>query len=218
MSARALLKMGARALLNNECSSPQNNGCACPHKIMGARPHFSREYFMNLFFWDSFYIHMCSFICSLIECSLNGECSCPSKKMGARAPKIMGARAPKNNGCAPSFFQESISWTYFFHVHFAFAQLFSVWLFFKQWVLVPLWVMGARALLENGCSSPQNNGCSTSTPKIMGARPHFSGERFVRLFLSQFFFNHSCSCCCFLISCASYFHPCTYLIVLSIAY
>ncbi|MFN9982486.1 MAG: hypothetical protein ACK53Y_21340 [bacterium] len=30
--------------------------------------------------------------------------------------------------------------------------------------------MGARALLENECSSPQNNGCSTSTPKIMGAR------------------------------------------------
>ena len=112
----------------------------------------------------------------------------PFWKMGARALKKMGARAPKNNGCAPSFFQESISWTYFFHVHFAFAQLFSVWLFFKQWVLVPLWVMGARALLENGCSSPQNNGCSTSTPKIMGARPHFSRERFTRLFLSCFIY------------------------------
>jgi hypothetical protein len=32
---------------------------------MGARPHFSREYFMNLFFWDSFlysyvFIHLFS--------------------------------------------------------------------------------------------------------------------------------------------------------------
>jgi hypothetical protein len=61
MSARALLKMGARALLENECSSPQNNGCSCPHKIMGARPHFSRGHFMNSFFWDSF-LYSCVFI------------------------------------------------------------------------------------------------------------------------------------------------------------
>ena len=73
------------------------------------------------------------------ECSRplkNGCSSSPPKIMGARrAPKIMGARALKNNGCAPSFFQESISWNYFFHFHFAFAHLFSVWLFFKQWML-----------------------------------------------------------------------------------
>jgi len=61
MSARALLKMGARALLNNECSSPQKDGCSCPLRIMGARPHFSREHFMNLFFYDSF-LYSCVFI------------------------------------------------------------------------------------------------------------------------------------------------------------
>ena len=125
--------------------------------------------------------------------------------MSARALKKMGARALKNNVCAPSFFQESISWTFCFHVHFAFAHLFSVWLFFKQWVLVPLWMMSARALLENGCSSPQKDGCS-SPPKIMSAHaPIFQGSASWDYFFHASFINHSYSCCWFLISCASYF-------------
>ena len=61
--------MSARALLNNECSSPQKDGCSSPQKdmcsrplkIMGAHPHFSREHFMNLFFYDSFR-YSCVFI------------------------------------------------------------------------------------------------------------------------------------------------------------
>ena len=114
MSARALLKMGARALLNNECSSPQKDGCSCPLRIMGARPHFSREHFMNLFL-------SCSFcICSLVL------------------------------------------------------------------YLIVLWMMSACALLNNGCSSPQKDGCSRPL-KIMGARPHFSREHFMNLFFYESF-------------------------------
>ena len=61
-----------------------------------------------------------------------------------------------------------------------------------------LQTMSACAPLNDECSCPpgkwvldehsQNNGCSTSTPKIMGARPHFSRERFKRLFLSCFIY------------------------------
>ena len=132
--------------LKNRCSSsPQNNECACPHKIMGARPHFSREYFMNLFFWDSFHIQMCSFISSLIECSLNDECSRPLKNrcsssppkiIGARrAPKIMGARAPIFSG---EHFMNS----------FLSCPLCNCFL------LVCLWTMSACALLNGECSCP----------------------------------------------------------------
>ena len=153
MSARALLKMGARALLNNECSSPQKDGCSCPLKIMGARPHFSREHFMNLFFWDSFlysyvFIHLFSKWVFFEWWVL-----VPFWKMGARAPKIMGARAPKNNGCAPPFFQESIFMNSFLSCSFCNCSLVLH--------LIALWIMSARALLENGCSSPQKDGCSS---------------------------------------------------------
>ena len=117
--------------------------------------------------------------------------------MSARAPKIMGARALKNNGCAPSFFQKSISWTYFFHVHFAFVHSFSIWLFFEWWVLVPFWIMGARALLNNGCSSTQKDGCSRPL-KIMGARPHFFKRAFHKLY---FLHVHLCPFTCALLSC-----------------
>ena len=51
MSARALLKMGARrALLKIGARRAPKIMSAHAPKIMGARPHFSREYFMNLFF------------------------------------------------------------------------------------------------------------------------------------------------------------------------
>ena len=119
--------------------------------------------------------------------------------------------------------------------------------------LIVLWMMSACALLNNGCSSPQKDGCSRPL-KIMGARPHFFKRAFHKLyflhvhlcpftcalliclwimsahapifqgsaswdyFFHASFINHSYSCCCFPISCASYFQPCTYLIVLSIAY
>ena len=125
---------------------------------------------------------MCSFICSLIECSLNGECSCPSKKMGARAPKIMGARAPKNNGCAHPFFQESIFMNSFLSC--SFLQLFTrspsdcslnnecscpsgKWVLepSKRWVLV----------------EPSKRWVLVEPPKIMGARPHFFKRAFHEL-------------------------------------
>ena len=155
--------MGARALLNNECSSPQNNGCSCTLRIMGARPHFSREHFMNSFFYDSFlysyvFIHLFS-----NWVFFEWWVPVPFWKMSARAPKIMGARALKNNGCAPSFFQESISWTF---SSCSFLQLFTRSPFDcslndecscppGKWVLKP----SKRGVLE--------------LSKIMGARPHF---------------------------------------------
>jgi len=88
--------MSARALLNNECSSPQKDGCSSPQKdgcsrplkIMGARPHFSREHFMNLFFYESF-LYSCVFIhlfpISVLRMMsaralLDNECSSPQKR------------------------------------------------------------------------------------------------------------------------------------------
>jgi hypothetical protein len=87
MSARALLKMGARALLNNECSSPQKDGCSCPLRKWVRAPIFQESTSWTHSFMIPFYIHMCSFICSLIECSSNGECSCPSERWVLEPPK-----------------------------------------------------------------------------------------------------------------------------------
>ncbi len=71
--------------------------------------------------------------------------------------------------------------------------------------LVFLQMMSARALLDNECSSPQKDGCS-SPPKIMGARPHFFKRAFhelisfmfiLHLFTRSLFdcsLNNECSC------------------------
>ena len=131
MSARALLKMSARALLNNECSSPQKDGCSCPLKIMGARPHFSREHFMNLFFYESF-LYSCVFIhlfpISVLRMMsaralLDSECSSPQKD-GCSSP-------PKNNGCALSFFQKSTSGTLFLSCPFCICSLVLCFVVFE---------------------------------------------------------------------------------------
>ena len=142
--------------------------------------------------------------------------------MGARALKKMGARALKNNGCAPSFFQESTSRTLFLSCPFcicsivlclAILQTMSAcaplnnecpcpprkWVLepSKRWVLEPSKIMGARphffkrafhelisfmsisqlltcsllvCLWTVSACAPLSNGCSASTPKIMGAR------------------------------------------------
>ncbi len=78
------------------------------------------------------------------------------KKMGARrALKKMGARrAPKNNGCAPSFFQESIFMNSFLSCPFCICSI----------------VLCLAILQTMSACAPLNGGCSTSTPKIMGAR------------------------------------------------
>jgi hypothetical protein len=126
--------MSARALLNNECSSPQKVGCSRPLKIMGARPHFSREHFMNLFFYESF-LYSCVFI-HLFPISvlrtvsaralLDNECSSPQKDGCSSPPKIMGAR--------PHFSREHFMNLFFYESFLyscAFIHLFSILVFFE---------------------------------------------------------------------------------------
>ena len=150
---------------NNECSRPLKNECsssppkiigarralkimsAHAPKIMGARPHFSREYFMSLFFEIPF-IFKCSFISSLIECSLNDECSRPLKnRCSSSPPKIIGARrAPENNGCARThFFREA------FHELISFMSTLQL---LTCSLLICLWTMSACAPLNGECSCP----------------------------------------------------------------
>ena len=66
---------------------------------------------------------MCSFISSLIECSLNDECSRPLKnRCSSSPPKIIGARrAPKIMGVRAPIFSREHFMNLFFHVHFAIA-------------------------------------------------------------------------------------------------
>ncbi len=138
---------------------------------------------------------------------LNNGCSSPQKDGCSRPLKIMGA--------PPHFFNRAFHELYFFHVHCVHSSVFH---------LVVLQIMSAHALLNNGCSSPQKDGCSSpqkdgcSRPlKIMGARPHFFKRALHEIyFFHDPFYIHLCSFSCFLISCASHFYPCTYLIVLSI--
>ena len=146
--------MSARALLINECSSPQNDGCSCPLKIMGARPHFSREHFMNLFFYESF-LYSCVFIhlfpISVLRMMsaralLYSECSSPQKD-GCSSP-------PKNNGRAPSFFQESISWTLFLSCALCPFICFLFGCSLNNECSCPLEIMGAWAPKKMGARAP----------------------------------------------------------------
>ena len=100
--------------------------------------------------------------------------------MSARALKKMGAQALKNNGCAPSFFQESISWTYSFEIPFILKCSFISSLI--------------ECSLNDECSRPLKNRCSSSPLKIIGARrapknngcarTHFFKRAFHELILS----------------------------------
>ena len=91
---------------------------------------------------------MCSFISSLIECSLNDECSRPlENECSSSPPKIMGARrAPKNNGCARTHFFKRA-----FHELISF--MFTLQLLTCS-LLVCLWTMSACAPLNGECSCP----------------------------------------------------------------
>ena len=126
-----------------------------------------------------FILHL--FTRSPFDCSLNNECSCPPRKWVLEPSKRWVLEPSKIMGARPHFFKRASHELICFHVHFAFAHLFSVWLFFKQWVLVPLWMVSARALLENDYSSPQKDGCSAPS-KIMGACPHFFRRAFQELY------------------------------------
>ena len=130
---------------NNRCSSsPQNNECACPQNN-GCAPPFFKGVLHELILWDSFHIQMCSFISSLIECSLNDECSRPLKnRCSSSPPKIIGARrAPKIMGArAPIFSGEH------------FMNLFLSCPLCNCSLLVCLWTMSACAPLSGECSCP----------------------------------------------------------------
>jgi len=112
--------------------------------------------------------------------------------MSARALKKMGARAPQNNGCAPSFFKRALHELILLWFLFIFMCVHSFVLY-----LSVLWIMSARALLNNGCSSTQKDGCSRPL-KIMGARPHFFKRAFHKLY---FLHVHLCPFTCALLSC-----------------
>jgi len=168
MSARALLNNECSTLLNNGCSSPQKDGCSCPLKIMGARPHFSREHFMNLFFYESF-LYSCVFIhlfpISVLRMMsaralLDSECSSPQKDGCSSPPKIMGAR--------PHFFKR------------AFHELISFMFILQLFTRSPF-----DCSLNNECSCPPRKWVLEPSkrwvlepPKIMGARTHFFKRAF----------------------------------------
>jgi len=152
-----LQMMSARALLDSECSSPQKDGCSSPPKIMGARPHFFKRAFHELIsFLCIVSIHLFSiwlfFEWWVLVPSWNNGCSSPQKDGCSRPLKIMGA---------PLIFSKE---------HFRnFISFMSILHLFTCSLLSCLWIMSARALLNNGCSSPLKI-MGARAPKKMGAR------------------------------------------------
>ena len=154
---------------NNECSCPsrkwvldehsQNNGCSTSTpKIMGARraPIFQGSTSWTYSFEIPFYTHMCSFICSPFDCSLDSECSCPSKRWVLVEPskrwvlvepskRWVLVEPPKIMGALPHFSREH------------FMNLFLSCPFCICSIVLCLAIpqtMSARAPLSDGCSCP----------------------------------------------------------------
>jgi len=111
----------------------------------------------------------------------NNECSSsPLKNRCSSSPQNNECACPQNNGCAPPFFKgvlHELILLRFLSYSNVFIHQFSKWMLSEWWVLAPL---------KNRCSSsPPKIIGARRAPKIMGARaPIFSREHFMNLFLS----------------------------------